>query len=652
MAPAGAQYPRDEAFRVALGAAGLNPGTARLDPALAGFYRQSEFTSTLFTVMSASPWRAHHVAALHRRQIFVAADRPLEMISAAGRMIGDGASRELLDNPIAQSEVRAAAPGSLDRALDRLSQMGLLTGPRPALAPVPQPVQQAAALVLEAALEAHPYRQAAFAGVPDLAQQFERETQASLAVEDPVNYARLLEFYRRVDMAFLYGAAQDMAAAASRASEIVQNVPPNAVYRVEIPTRWGIILLTGGTNTTHGEEASLLRIDTGGDDVYYNLPSNSSSENWLSITIDTAGSDSYLSHPDLRERSVAQFAQRGDARSRPGPASAAFGISLLVDTQGSDLYRTHRRGLGSAVFGAAMLIDREGDDAYDAYADSLGFGKFGIGIVDDRSGSDRYSGFQQVMGVGLPRGAGLLVDRDGDDEYTANNGVLDFPSGQDPESNASLAMGVGYGVRQDYLSGRSLSGGIGVLFDVRGTDRYTSGALSMGFGFWEGVGMLWDDGGDDVYRARTNSLGVGANFGIGFLEDSKGRDEYFASGDTALGAGHDFGIGIFLEGGGDDRYEAESLALGAGSEGGMGIFFDEGGNDRYASRGISLGESSAAAPGSLRERLITLGLFIDGGGEDAFPSSQTWAANGAQAVNWRRKNASPAESQLGIFWDR
>jgi hypothetical protein len=652
MAHASAQYPREEAFKVALGTAGLTPESARFDPAILDFYRQSEFSSSLFQVLQANPWRASQITSLHRRQLFVAGQRPIELISSASRMVGDGASRELLANPIEQAEQRAKRPGALRDALTRMQQQGLLMGEIPSLETVPLPVQEAASLVLETALAAYPYRQAAFGSTPEIAQQFDREASTSITTEDPVNYQQLLNFYRRVDMAFLYGAAQDLAAAATRAAELLREVPANQVYRLEIPTRWGIILLTGGSNTTHGEEESLLRIDTGGDDVYFNLPANVTSENWCSITIDTQGSDAYLSHPELRDRSVSQWSQRATQRNRPGPAAAAFGIALLVDTQGDDLYRTHRRGLGSAVFGAAILIDREGDDVYDAYADALGFGKFGVGIVDDLRGDDRYTGFQQVMGVGLPRGAGILVDRQGNDEYEANTAVLDFPSAQDPDVNASLAMGVGYGVRQDYLSGRSMSGGVGVLFDVEGNDRYAAGMLAQGFGFWEGVGMLWDEGGDDVYQGRGYVQGVGANFGIGILEDAKGSDEYRASADMAMGAGHDFGVGMLIEMSGNDRYEAQSLALGAGSEGGMGIFLDEGGSDRYISRGISLGESSAAARGSLRERLLTLGVFADLGGQDTYPSGQTWAVNGGQVVNWRERRESVRESQLGIFWDR
>ena len=47
-----------------------------------------------------------------------------------------------------------------------------------------------------------------------------------------------------------------------------------------------------------------------------------------------------------------------------------------------------------------------------------------------------------------------------------------------------------------------MSGGIGVLRDREGSDRYTAGVFAQGTGYWGGMGLLLDGAGDDRYDAR------------------------------------------------------------------------------------------------------------------------------------------------------
>lgn len=639
-------------FDIALGTAGLRRETARFDPSILSFYRQAEFGTALFDVCYSEPWRTPFVMDMHKRQLLVSAGRPIEVISAASRMVGDGSRRELLGNPVQTSVAKAERADALPLALDRMASSGLLRTQGPALTEVPVAVQRAAALLIEASMDAAPYRRAAFANVTDMPAEYEREATTPVTVEDPVNYQKLLSFYRQVEMSYMYAASQDIAAAVTEAKVILATAPEGAAFRWEAETMWGKIVLAGAGDTTHGEEPTFIRIDTAGNDTYYNPAANLNPNNWVSICIDVRGSDTYLSHPELRESAIRDWPSRAGQRYRPGPASAMFGVAVLLDIEGNDTYRSHRTGLGAARFGCGLLWDLEGDDLYDIYADGQGMGKFGIGILDDGAGDDEYHGFNQVQGCGLPRGAGLLIDRAGDDVYAANDSVIDFPSPQSAEHNVSMAQGAGYGIRQDYLSGKSQSGGIGILYDVKGTDNYSCGVFGQGTGYWEGFGILWDDDGGDNYSGQWYVQGSAAHFALAWFDDAQGNDTYRAALSTSQGVGHDFSVGWMLDRTGNDKYFGCNLSLGASSAGGFGIFIDFFGDDQYEAPGISLGASSTAPKGQLRERALMLGLFMDLGGNDTYPASKTYATNGVRDVNWADRLSKVEESQLGIFWDR
>ena len=293
-----------------------------------------------------------------------------------------------------------------------------------------------------------------------------------------------------------------------------------------------------------------------------------------------------------------------------------------------------------------------GDDIYDAYTDAIGHAAFGIGILDDWKGADRYTGFTNVEGSAGVSGLGLLVDRLGDDQYVANNEVLDFPSPQTKLANVSMAQGAATGRRADYIDGHSLSGGVGILMDEDGNDRYTCGVFGQGVGYWEGVGILHDEGGADKYTGQWYVQGASAHFGIGYLHDAGGSDEFTAGMNMAQGAGHDFGIGFLLKEGGADKYKAPNLSLGAGNANGIGVFVDTSGDDVYDASGTTLGRAAEAPKGSLRERALALGVFMDLSGQDVYPSSVPWAQNARRTANWTDRRPAAAESQTGVFWDR
>ncbi|HVL38244.1 MAG TPA: hypothetical protein VM328_02525, partial [Fimbriimonadaceae bacterium] len=286
------------------------------------------------------------------------------------------------------------------------------------------------------------------------------------------------------------------------------------------------------------------------------------------------------------------------------------------------------------------------------YRDSLGYGEYGVGVLEDVLGSDTYEGFNQVQGVGQTMGGGLLADREGSDTYRANDEVIDFPSPQSAQHNVSMSQGAGNGRRSDYTTGHSLAGGIGILYDGGGDDQYSCGVFGQGVGYWMGVGLLFDSSGHDRYLGQWYAQGASAHFAIGYLEDEAGDDTYTAPMNMAQGAGHDFSVGGLVDRAGDDKYVAPNLSLGAGNANGIGFLLEFGGNDTYASSGWTLGKGAEAPKGSMRTRALCLGLFIDFGGNDTYPAQATWAKNGSRTANWTDRGPTPAESQLGVFWDR
>lgn len=640
-----------QSFEIALGSAGLSTANARFDAGMLSFYREGDFGLSTYDDALRNPYRLPDLSDLQRRQLLVTDGRPLDTVSFAGRLVDAGSRRELLGDPIATARARAGQPDPLTLVLAEYRRRNLITGNVPPVSSLPAEVAKAAAVVLWTALDAHRYRTAAFVELGDLPGAYARE-MAAPAPYDPVSAARLRGLYRRVGINYLAAGGQDLASAVDQATSWVRTVSPSAAYDWRLSTPWGRIVLTGGTDSRHEASPTLLLIDTGGQDTYLNPSANLSVENWLSVSIDTNGNDSYISDSDLIGTEIAAWPERKNARVEPGPASAVFGYAFLTDTAGDDLYRTHRPGLGAARLGVAYLRDTDGDDAYDSYADSQGMARLGIGILEDTTGNDIYTCFTQSQGVGLTLGAGLLIDRSGDDRYRANNEILDFPSPQSAENNVSMAQGVGVGVRSDFLGGDSLAGGIGILFDAKGDDQYRCGVFGQGVGYWMGLGWLWDAEGNDTYSGQWYVQGAAAHFAVGMLEDGSGRDNYGALLNMAQGAGHDFSVGMLCDWSGNDIYTAPNLSLGAGNANGIGVFIDQEGDDQYNSRGISLGQSGEAPAGSLREKAITLGLFLDLGGADTFPAAFNYAQDGSRRANFARRGNPIEESQLGIFWAR
>jgi hypothetical protein len=641
----------DNTFDLALGTASLSRQNARFDPEVLPFFQSPFGQNLLHRQLMQNPLRTPYILGMHRDQLASPSDRPTDELSAMSRMLGVNVRRSLLGNPIENQERQAIRPSGLQNTLQRMQREGLLKTIPANLNVAPEPARQAAALVLSVLMDTIPLRRAAFQNVPNLENFLVRSRWGSLDSASPETTGRQLRDLEAFDMGFMSAAGQDIAAACTVARNKMLGIADSEKYQLRIDTAWGTVVLSGGTDNTYEGTDFLLIIDSGGNDTYIGIPTARTATNWASIVLDAKGDDKYVSETALLKTSVRQSPNRATAAGS-GPASAIGGFAFIMDMGGNDLYRSRVPGLASAVAGVSVIVDSVGNDEYDAYTYSQGYASYGLALLEDLGGKDTYNLFSNGQGNGGPMGFGALIDRTGDDTYTANNTEIDFPSSQDPKANTSMAQGAGTGRRADFSDGHSQSGGIGVLYDLDGADKYSCGVFGQGVGYWDGTGILWDRSGNDQYTGVWYAQGSAAHTSIGILEDESGNDRYRVTTNMSHGAGHDFSAGFLLDRFGNDTYLGSNLSLGASSTNGFGVFMDFMGDDTYEGSNITLGRAAEVPQGSLRARALGLGMFYDGSGTDRYPTATNWARDAVRQVNWTDRANEPEQSQFGIFWDR
>jgi hypothetical protein len=366
---------------------------------------------------------------------------------------------------------------------------------------------------------------------------------------------------------------------------------------LELDSSCGKIIIGGyGDNEYHLESPALI-IDPGANDRYF---VNNSLKKQVSIIIDHSGDDVYTS---LEE----DFSQ----------GCGNFGISILVDKKGNDIYQGNNFSQGCGVFGIGILQDEQGNDIYSGDTMVQGAATFGIGLLIDLKGDDRYSGALMTQGFGYTKGLGGIVELDGNDMYQSGNKYLDYRESEG--AFRSFSQGFGFGCR-NYAGG-----GIGILADYRGNDDYTGNYFAQGSSYWFSLGILYDREGRDTYDARRYAQGAGIHLSVGSLLDCSGDDRYTSWG-VSQGCGHDFSQGILVDMKGNDEYISDWLSEGAGSQSGVGILIDLQGDDSYK------GQSNIQGIGSYDELrdLNSLGLLFDLKGKDAYsperPENSFWYA--------------------------
>ncbi|MGQ0546756.1 MAG: hypothetical protein ACT4P3_15705 [Betaproteobacteria bacterium] len=286
------------------------------------------------------------------------------------------------------------------------------------------------------------------------------------------------------------------------------------------------------------------------------------------LIVDPGGDDTYLRAPAFGGAVSVVVDLAGDDRY-VGADVAVRGLAALIDFAGDDRYEAGGPGLAAAIAGASLLVDFSGNDVYEARYFGQGAAASGVGALLDLEGDDVYRLTAWGQGLGLAGGLGLLWDRAGNDRYAVAGAV-------DPHNRGLLsgAQGAAFGWRT------ARGGGIGILRDERGDDRYQAEMFAQGSGYYYGVGLLWDEGGDDRYRAVRYAQGSGAHEAVGVLRDESGVDAYELAHGAGQGMGLDLAVGVLVDGGGDDRYAARFAAQGSATANGFGLLADAGGADR------------------------------------------------------------------------
>lgn len=374
-------------------------------------------------------------------------------------------------------------------------------------------------------------------------------------------------------------------------------------------TAYGLMVIGGpGPNTYELDDRFGLIIDLGGNDQYHGMIASSASiDHGNAVVIDLSGDDRYDGGP-------------------LGLATGRLGVGLLIDHAGNDVYDL-KTGSGGAGFGGiGILYDATGNDTYAGTRLTQGVAIGGLGLLIDGSGNDRYSSHGFATGFGGPAGTGAVIDVAGDDSYqcggrypSAYNGQ-DAPGGQpgDPLYQFDcFGLGTGSGQRvlthtfQPHTS--SQAGGLGLLLDIDGDDRYESANFSQGMGYFFGAGLHLDLAGHDTYQAARYGHGASAHFGVGLFLDYQGKDRYGSTGPFYNGGvAWDRSVSLMIDGGmNPDVYDfGRTTGLGRADYSSWGLFIDEGGSDEYTtSSGFGEAAENSAAG------------FFDLGGTDTYTLS-------------------------------
>ncbi|HJL18587.1 MAG TPA: hypothetical protein RMH99_23200 [Sandaracinaceae bacterium LLY-WYZ-13_1] len=466
---------------------------------------------------------------------------------------------------------------------------------------------------------------------------------------------------------------------AIEAAGLTAHAGDDATLTVDTPAG-RVAVRGGGDDTYEGDEwdGALLLIELGGDDTYRtSAGATSSPGHGVSVLVDVDGADTYAYEevpvdldegPSGHRRLPSDGAGRLEpVEGRNGPQSRSMvsrqgagrlGIGLLLDLGAqADRYRSLRMSQGYGALGVGLLYDAAGDDAYEGEAAVQGAASFGVGLLVDGDGGDEYVAYHDAQGFAYSRAVGALYDGAGDDVYLGHPDDVLYVSPQDGGFNSSFVQGAGFGRRADFLpDGVFMSGGLGVLRDRAGADRYTAGIFAQATGFWYGTGMLLEGAGDDVYDGVWYVQSGDAHFATSVLLEDGGSDDFNPSAtrrNVMMGGGHDFSGAWFVDRAGDDTYRGTGISFGAGNEAGAGLFADLGGTDGYdADRDNNLGHGALARPDedALRRASGTVGIFLEADGTDTY--TRPTVGDVANDATWEQARHGRDAGELGVGLDR
>ena len=460
---------------------------------------------------------------------------------------------------------------------------------------------------------------------------------------------------RQLDEHSLYYACMKWATACDQLHRQLKTITltrsQNRTLPAEIATPIGRIVI-GGTGDDVHEGPALAIIDLGGNDTYKGqVAASISMREPFGAVIDLSGNDQYTSDTDFSQ------------------GAGRLGCGVLYDAAGDDQYTAMGHAQGFGLFGLGVVYDRSGSDHFQMRVSGQGCGYFGIGLLLDGSGDDEYRIWAEGQGQGgIGGGVGVLATRGGNDLYYAESdaeitGRADYHS--DNKITANNVQGSGNGRRGDGSDGHSWAGGLGVLIDVGGDDRYESGNWSQGIGYWFGTGILYDSEGDDVYRSVYFSQASGAHFCNAALIDESGDDrhELWFNAGASIAFGWDFTNALLIDKSGNDFYQGGQSCVALATGRSTVLLYDGGGDDEYrldegkAGFGESTPRDDFMQPSPVAPYMYyarSVGLLLDTGGRDQYlrvlkdgsTVLDTLAGDGNQ---WRNPGADDGKNHGGGF---
>lgn len=383
----------------------------------------------------------------------------------------------------------------------------------------------------------------------------------------------------RVDLAKIQFAAQRLA------QSIQEEVPKlregakvaNLASKLRLTIQGVVVEIGGSGSDLHADSDAALCIDLGGDDRYSGR--YGAGVGYSSALIDLGGDDVYEG-PDLNF------------------GAGVLGVGLGFDLGGQDRFRGRSLCFGAGVAGVGAFLKDGGDDDYRATALAQGFGFYGTGILLDTKGNDDYRLSSGGQGSGDKLGVGWLIDKSGDDRYSAV-GLGSHP----------LLIGTGMASGQGYGAG---PGALGVLSDLAGRDEYRGAAKAQAYGTQEGVGALADSEGIDTYVAAHEAQAASNLSGGGFLMDLGGDDAYLLRIGTGHAAAANAGVAVLIDRSGHDVYAGRGSRPGTATSNGSAVFLDSQGDDTYSGQPGIAGLARGTGSISVFADLAGTDLYGDG----------------------------------------
>lgn len=388
--------------------------------------------------------------------------------------------------------------------------------------------------------------------------------------------------------------------------------PTDAPLIVETP-HGRIGLGTPGDDTWTGDFAAL--IDPGGDDRYVDCELGAATGvdgRRVGFFADLAGDDVH----DARETDLTMGA-------------AILGVAAFYDLgAGNDRYLGGHVTMGAAIGGVAVFHDDGGTDLYEGRTFTQGAAGFGIAVFHDDSvqelpemsgdegtaepvdihlfDNDRLSAWGNAQAFARPRSVAFCINRRGNDTYEAGGVYLHAPLFADRYQSFSQGFAIG-------SRGIDWAGGIAMVIDHDGNDRYLGDIYNQGVGYWYGAGFVWDGGGNDLYEMTQYGQGSGIHLAIGGLIDVAGNDTYVMHSGLGQGGSHDYAASVLHDRDGNDRYHGSTSCNGCGLTNSVGLQIDRAGNDTYGARsksGLNFGRPARGFP--------SIGVLLDLAGTDDY----------------------------------